>query len=698
MRAQPTQSNEPAAMIPAPTIATFSKGLAGRRHLPAVLGARVRLLGKKENPSDLSAVIGWGLKDNTGKARAFASRQGLPYLSVEDGFIRSIGLGVQRAEPFGFIFDRSGIYYDATRPSDLENLIHQSAAVTDDRYIRRLMARMVEEGICKYNHVWNSIGLPQTGRPRILLIDQTHGDLSVKYGLANADSFRQMVEAAKRQYPDGDFFVKTHPDVIAGKKKGYLTSCLPSGFNLIGEDCNPFSLLQQVDHVFTVTSQMGFDALMAGKKVSCFGMPFYAGWGVTEDSIRCPRRSASRTVEALFDAAYLKYVRYVDPVTGVLCGLERIIDRIVTHKRMLEKNRGTLFCFGFRFWKRGIVWRFIASPRTRIHFLRNPAAADRKGIDEKSRIIVWGSRQDPGVLNLAEREGIQVERIEDGFLRSVGLGSDFARPSSLIVDSCGIYFDPRGPSDLENLLNQVDMDDFTLQAARALRHAIVSIGMSKYNAGEMTPLKTDAAPGQRIILVPGQVEDDASIKAGCVDIQTNFGLLREVRHRFPQAYVIYKPHPDVLAGNRRGKVALKQLRPFCDQIVTDHNISVCLDSVDEVHTLTSLTGFEALMRKKVVYTYGLPFYAGWGLTADRHSIPRRKRRLTLDELVYCVLIQYPRYYDWQARCFVRAEDVVEQMGHQIGKKGACIKPSFHRHLLRKARYLVEDFREAFRSI
>jgi capsular polysaccharide export protein len=287
-----------------------------------------------------------------------------------------------------------------------------------------------------------------------------------------------------------------------------------------------------------------------------------------------------------------------------------------------------------------------------------------------------------------------VERIEDGFLRSVGLGSDFARPSSLILDSRGIYFDPRSPSDLEFLLNAADWDENDLQAAYRLRQSIVSMGMSKYNAGAMTPLTTDAAPGQRVLLVPGQVEDDASIKAGCVDIRTNFGLLREIRNRFPQAYIIYKPHPDVLAGNRRGKVNFNHVTDFCDQIVTDRNIHVCLDCVDEVHTLTSLTGFEALMRGKIVYTYGIPFYAGWGLTIDRHATPRRRRHLTLDELVHCALIQYPRYYDWKARCFVRAEDIVEQMRHQLGESDSAIKPPLHRHLLRKARYLLEDFREA----
>ena len=679
-----------------PKIATFSKGLSKRRHLGAALGADVVLYKKQRKSGGLSAIAGWGLKDNTEKARKYAASNGLPYLNIEDGFIRSIGLGVKHAEPFGFIIDRSAIYYDATRPSELENLINNCGNRSEIHRARRLMDRIVTGQIYKYNHVWGGIVLPTTDRPRILLIDQTLGDLSVKYGLANAHSFQHMLDTARRQYPGGVFFVKTHPDVIAGKKKGYLTSNLPSDVTVICEDCNPFSLIEQVDHVYTVTSQMGFDALIAGKKVSCFGMPFYAGWGVTEDSIRCPRRNVRRSIEVLFDAAYLKYVRYVDPLTGHPCRLERIIDRIVCHKRVAVQNTGKVFCFGFRFWKRGIIHRFLNSPRAQVHFVKNPDAAEKLGIDADSRIVVWGLRNNPDVTNLAKHYGIRVERIEDGFIRSVGLGSDFARPSSLIIDRSGIYFDPQKLSDLEKLLNTMEVDEKCRETARQLRQTIVSMGMSKYNTGNMTPLDIDGAPGQPILLVPGQVEDDASIKAGCVDIRTNLDLLQEVRRSFPEAYIIYKPHPDVLAGNRRGAVPLKQAKPFCDKIVTDCNISVCLEHVDEVHTLTSLAGFEALMRGKIVFTYGRPFYAGWGLTNDRHPITRRRRRLHFDDLVYCTLILYPRYYDWKASCFVRAEDIVEQMRSQIGNGDIAITPPLHKHLLRKARYLIENFREAIR--
>jgi capsular polysaccharide export protein len=674
---------------------TFSAGIAKRRHLPAALGAKLVLLGRREVPDNLAGIVGWGLKENTRKSRNYADHQGLPYLNAEDGFIRSIGLGVNGAEPFGFILDRSGIYYDATRPSDLETMIRRGAAVGDVGRARKLIDRIVGERIYKYNHVWDSVALPREKQPRVLLVDQTRNDKSVACGLADAGSFRRMLAAAREQYPAGKLFVKTHPDVIAGKKRGYLTADLPADIAVIGEDCNPQALIQQVDHVFTVTSQMGFDALLAGKRVSCFGMPFYAGWGLTEDAVHCPRRDGACSLETLFDLAFLQYVRYVDPLTGRPCELERIIERIAAHKRVVAQNSGTVFCFGFRFWKHGIVRRYLESANADIRFVRSIAAAEKAGLDASGRMATWGLRHNPALAKLARRHGIRVERIEDGFIRSVGLGSDFARPASLIVDRKGIYFDPRRPSDLEDLFSHAIFTDAARSRARKLRKAIVSLGMSKYNAGSRQPLNVGDADGRTIVLVPGQVEDDASIAAGCVDVRTNLRLLQEVRRSCPKAYIIYKPHPDVLAGNRRGRLDRGSILNLCDRIVTEHDISACLEAADQVHTMTSLTGFEALMRKKKVFTYGLPFYAGWGLTQDRHRIARRKRRLTLDELVYGTLIGYPRYYDWQARCFVTAEDVVAAMRRQRMGRNVAIKPPLHRHLRRKARYLIEDLLEAW---
>jgi capsular polysaccharide export protein len=318
-------------------------------------------------------------------------------------------------------------------------------------------------------------------------------------------------------------------------------------------------------------------------------------------------------------------------------------------------------------------------------------------MEPSARVLVWGLKDDAHARKLAGHLGTEIERVEDGFIRSVGLGSDFSKPSSLIHDRRGIYFDPRQPSDLEALLNRVQLDGGQLARARRLQDKIVRAGINKYNSGRRGELLLRAAPGQQIILVPGQVEDDASIDAGGVDIKSNLELLKAVRAQQPDDYIIYKPHPDVLAGNRKGHIPAETARLYCDQIVTDYNMHHCLKRVDQVHTITSLTGFEALLLGKRVSTYGLPFYAGWGLTRDRHRIARRRRSLRLEELVYCTLIQYPRYYNWQFNCFVSAEDNVRWLQVQRRKHNEAISTAPLQHWIRKLRYLIEDMQIGWAS-
>lgn len=110
-----------------------------------------------------------------------------------------------------------------------------------------------------------------------------------------------MLDDAQMRFPTARLFVKTHPDVLAGKKQGYLTEAAKRrGIAIIAQDVSPLSLLAQADVVYTVTSQMGFEALLLGKEVHCFGMPFYAGWGATHDRLTCPRRAKRRTAEEIF--------------------------------------------------------------------------------------------------------------------------------------------------------------------------------------------------------------------------------------------------------------------------------------------------------------------------------------------------------------------------------------------------------------
>ena len=191
---------------------------------------------------------------------------------------------------------------------------------------------------------------------------------------------------------------------------------------------------------------------------------------------------------------------------------------------------------------------------------------------------------------------------------------------------------------------------------------MVEAAVSKYNVGGGVLKLPDT--DKKVLLVPGQVEDDASIRYGSPQICKNLDLLKAVRAANPDAYILYKPHPDVVSGNRIGGVSAADAARYADQTATEYDILTCLAQADEVHTMTSLTGFEALLRGKTVYCYGLPFYAGWGLTCDYLPIPRRNRKLTLQELVAGTLIYYPDYIHPETRHMIDASTAIDILKKQ----------------------------------
>lgn len=302
----------------------------------------------------------------------------------------------------------------------------------------------------------------------------------------------------------------------------------------------------------------------------------------------------------------------------------------------------------FSAWKRPFVRLCFAGRRVRfvdrIHDV--PAVAN---------LAVWGMTPVPENLPT----GVRAVRLEDGFLRSVGLGADLIRPLSWVVDGRGLYYDARQPSDLEVLLQETIFDAGLLDRARRLRERIVALGLTKYNVGSKTWQRPNSA--SRVILVPGQVESDASLAFGAPGIRRNMDLLRAVREANPGAYVVYKPHPDVVARLRAAGQGEQAALQWCDEIVMDAPMKQLLAAVDEVHVMTSLAGFEALLRGKAVTCHGLPFYAGWGLTTDVISCPRRNRRLSLDELVAGALILYPLYFDRRGKRRISPEDALDQL-------------------------------------
>jgi capsular polysaccharide export protein len=219
---------------------------------------------------------------------------------------------------------------------------------------------------------------------------------------------------------------------------------------------------------------------------------------------------------------------------------------------------------------------------------------------------------------------------------------------------------------LEFLLQNADLHAALVSRAEAFRHELTRLNLTKYNIGGEPWERPSQAIGKRVILVPGQVESDASLSWGAPDVRTNMELLRRVRESNPDAWLIYKPHPDVVAGMRKIGVHESDALRWCDESLVDASMGQLLDEVDEVHTMTSLAGFEALMRSRKVVCYGKPFYAGWGLTEDLSHFGdnRRTRHLDLRCLVAVVLLKYPTYVSFVTRRFMTAERALLEINMQ----------------------------------
>ena len=198
-----------------------------------------------------------------------------------------------------------------------------------------------------------------------------------------------------------------------------------------------------------------------------------------------------------------------------------------------------------------------------------------------------------------------------------------------------------------------------------------------------------------MVLVPGQVESDASIRYGAGPLRTNRALLEAVRAAEPEAWILYKPHPDVVAGLRPERGDGFAPHSLCDEVVTGAAIASLYDAVDAVHVLTSLAGFEALLRGREVHTWGLPFYAGWGLSHDRLTCERRRRRLELDELVWAALIAYPRYVSRRSGLFVEVEEAVEELARWREEPAGSLR--LWQRLFRRWGQMRERFRADIRA-
>ncbi|WP_066803306.1 capsular polysaccharide biosynthesis protein [Moraxella oblonga] len=685
---------------------TATKGIINNNPLLGVaLGVDVRYQDKSAQ-----AVLAWGRKPSHTKATRFAQTHGLSLITIEDGFVRSLGSGVGSVGG-GFIVDDLGVYFDLTAPNRLQQLIADAVINwNNDKeiYAKQLINKIIDNKLSKYNattYAPDLLVLANNNKPHIIIIDQVANDASIGGAGADDERFFAMLAHAKEHYPNANIWIKAHP---AGK--GYFCSDDVSAPFYLMDNCNPIALLSQVIAVYTVSSHMGFEALMLGKKVHNFGVNWYAGFGLTDDDFIknselyqnvCKHYQAlnitNPTVYQLFYASYVSYSRYANPATGQACDLLVLMDYLIQNRDWQDKLAGDMLMYDVSRWKVPFVRGFlgfdkvnlIIKPKTKwLFFLPNNINKKRANranhqilakISPHVAYTVWGQKTKQTLQKkLAHHNNIasHIWCMEDGFIRSNGLGATLIAPLSVVMDDVGIYFDATVPSRLEMILNGICLSDAQKNRAKNLHKLLLTKRVSKYNvpttnhdfAHKIHALKSKNRP---IHLVVGQVEDDASVRLCASLIKKNSELLARVRADYPDDLIVYKPHPDVEAGLRVGKANNHHL---ADVIAHDVAMPDCLDVCDMIHTISSLTGFEALLRGKKVVCYGLPFYAGFGLTHDvveenntlkQQALSRRTRPhlppLDLYDLIFGVLIAYPIYRLPHGVGLANAEDVIDYL-------------------------------------
>ncbi|WP_241524104.1 capsular polysaccharide biosynthesis protein [Oceaniglobus indicus] len=632
-----TRSDDAAGETALRRLFVYNTGFLTQRRLRRILalsGWALRV--GRPGPEDTIAV--WGKSPTAHRGEAMAARTGAALLHVEDAFLRSVLPGRAGSPPLGLMLDRRGVHFDSSRPSDLEHLL-ATHPLDDTALLDRArdgMARLKRGHLSKYNAHDPAAPLPDPGY--VLVIDQTRDDASIRHAAGSAALFDEMLAFAQIEHPGRKILLKTHPETQQGHRTGHFEARHEDHRTTLFSDAvSPWALLEGAVAVYVVSSQLGFEALLAGHRPRVFGQPFYGGWGLTQDENPVPRRERRLTRAQLFAAAMILAPTWYDPFHDRLCSFEDALAILEAEVFAWRRDHAGHVASGMRLWKRQPLQKIFGRHKPLV-FEDDPLRATTAAQNLGRPMLVWAGKE------TSDHRADPLFRLEDGFLRSRGLGADLVPPLSLVADDMGIYYDPTRASRLERLIGEsASLTPSDLQRSRRFIAMLLSTNLSKYNIGTTTV--PDLPDGPRI-LVPGQVEDDASIRLGGGACRTNLELLKTARQMNPGAVILYKPHPDVEAGLRAGTVSEADARAHADLVIGRTDPMALVAEVDDVWTMTSLLGFEALLRGKSVVCLGAPFYAGWGLTRDLGPVTARRRaRPTLEQLAHAVLIGYPLYHD-----------------------------------------------------
>jgi capsular polysaccharide export protein len=350
-------------------------------------------------PGPRDGVLVWGRSPTAWRGEAVAARRGVPLVRVEDAFLRSIQPGRARGEaPIGLLVDPIGVHFNSGSPSRLEETLQDADLYNSDilHEANHLKHCFLEFGLSKYNNFQPDLPIPDPGY--VLIVDQTAGDASIRHSGASAATFRTMLGHALADHPDGRIVIRTHPETALGLRPGHFGPADAGGrVSLLTAPVSPHRVLAQASAVYTVSSQLGFEAILHGHRPRVFGQPFYAGWGLTNDDQPLPRRNRTLTPDELFAGAMLLAPLWYDPCRDRLCGLQDVIHQLEAEVRAWREDRDGHIAAGMRLWKRGRLQAVFGGSKP-LRFRDDPAQADRLAAATGRGLLLWAGKEPEGFV------------------------------------------------------------------------------------------------------------------------------------------------------------------------------------------------------------------------------------------------------------------------------------------------------------
>ena len=630
-----------------------------------------------------SEIFVWGFKMEPFIKR-FIEKNNIKCYFIEDGFIRSVALGATKAPPYSLNMDSKTPYFDATKPSDLECLLNEYDFDSNPDLLTRadaLMASLRDTGLSKYNNS-KSVNIDEIygikEKQRVLVIGQVEDDASIEFGCNKKYTNNDVVLIAALENPDAHIIYKPHPDVLNGHRaKQSNPDDVRHICQVLDQDIPLSQAFETIDHVYTITSQAGLEALIRGIKVTTLGCPFYAGWGLTDERQPNPRRARNLTVREVFAASYILYPKYFDPIYKQAITAEKAVERLVKMRGMASLKRSNMgildhisdkkkiekYLYGFPYAAE-LLKQIVEGERIIVIDQEITPEAFGKLLNSKLQradveLYVWGGRLPTNLRVLMKNfKGHQIS-VEPGFVHQLGLTPGAYAPFFWNIDSVGLSYDADKETDLIQSLNSYSTSgEIETANAEVKKHVLDKLESSVDLEQRERLLALIGEKTATRILVLGQLEGQPFTKqVGCKHYTGN-DLVVIAFSENPGAQIIYRP--DISNEKLNPKLSdPSAVKEMCVLVPSNTDTSLLIETCDVVYTITHIGGFEALLRGKSVTLFGSPFYSGWGLTDDRQPVSFRTKKFTIDQLFSASCLQYPTLVDPIYKKTFKSADVGE---------------------------------------